>query len=536
MKKILSFFLALSVILSCFAVILTVNAVEGTTYYVDSANGDDMNSGISKNSAWKTTDRASQQTYSAGDRILFKAGGIYFGNFKAKGSGTKENPIIISSYGEGDKPLLNSTESTAPIIEIFDESGWHISNLEITTPTGTGILIHFAQKVVSDITVKNVTLHDINNFPNNTYNAGLYAAIRILGASEVAGTHNENILIDGCEIYDCGYGMITGGNWPISPEKPYDKNIVVENSSFHDLQDDAFIMARADTLILRNSSIVNACQSSGLYYTAPIWMWGVTNGLVESCEIAGSKNILDGMAIDFDAFVDNSMYQYVYSHDNTRFMHNIPTDQYEGDHTNNTVRYCLSVNDNKENNGGSWDGVPERKFKFYNNTIVNAREFRFRTYEDSLICNNIFALIPGEQIVIDKNRENNIFTNNCYYGILPAKGEKNAVFGYPGFIGSDYADVNSFKLHKSSPCIGVGVQAEEDMGRYDFYGNSLTDTHNIGCYDGVGVEGEDITPTIFEEIILFFKGIKHRVIDIWLSDISEDIIGFLNEKILTADK
>ena len=35
------------------------------------------------------------------------------------------------------------------------------------------------------------------------------------------------------------------------------------------------------------------------------------------------------------------------------------------------------------------------------------------------------------------------------------------------------------------------------MGEYDFYGNELTDVHNIGCYDGAG-ESEKPVKNIFK--------------------------------------
>ena len=58
----------------------------------------------------------------------------------------------------------------------------------------------------------------------------------------------------------------------------------------------------------------------------------------------------------------------------------------------------------------------------------------------------------------------------------------------PKFAGTDETDKNSFMLSDKSRLIGKGITVEDDMGEHDFYGNPLTGTHNIGCYEGSGVK------------------------------------------------
>ena len=86
-------------------------------------------------------------------------------------------------------------------------------------------------------------------------------------------------------------------------------------------------------------------------------------------------------------------------------------------------------------------------------------------------------------------------TNNCFYGASEPIISRNGVVCEPLFTGDDVTDKDSFRLSSASQLIGAGVQAQEDMGDYDFYGNELTDgTHNIGCYEGEGVDdGQFIT-------------------------------------------
>ena len=69
---------ALLVLISLFASPSRVQAVN-TIYYVNCATGNDSNNGLSPSTPWRTTTRANQQTYTAGDQILFARGTVCSG-------------------------------------------------------------------------------------------------------------------------------------------------------------------------------------------------------------------------------------------------------------------------------------------------------------------------------------------------------------------------------------------------------------------------------------------------------------------------
>ncbi|MFW6219098.1 MAG: right-handed parallel beta-helix repeat-containing protein [Bacteroidota bacterium] len=77
-------------------------------YYV-SPQGNDSNDGLYPTSPWKTVEKVNQTNFQPGDSILFESGGVYVGSLKINNSGTKESPIVISSYGDGDKPILSGS-------------------------------------------------------------------------------------------------------------------------------------------------------------------------------------------------------------------------------------------------------------------------------------------------------------------------------------------------------------------------------------------------------------------------------------------
>jgi predicted porin len=47
-------------------------AANAATYYVDSARGKDVNSGLSQRAAWQSLDKVNSSRFQPGDRILFR--------------------------------------------------------------------------------------------------------------------------------------------------------------------------------------------------------------------------------------------------------------------------------------------------------------------------------------------------------------------------------------------------------------------------------------------------------------------------------
>lgn len=83
----------------------------GTTYYVDSKSGSDSNDGTSESKAFKTLDKVNALDLEPGDTVLLKKGSVFEDQalqFTKEDSGTAEAPVKISTYGEGDKPQINT--------------------------------------------------------------------------------------------------------------------------------------------------------------------------------------------------------------------------------------------------------------------------------------------------------------------------------------------------------------------------------------------------------------------------------------------
>lgn len=476
--------------------------VPADTFYVDSISGSDFNSGTSEGEAWATLQKAAARVYAPGERLLLRSGDVFVGGITLQGCGTPQAPILLASYGEGPKPLITSS-AAVDLIRMFDISYWTLDGIELTAPGGGGIWIDTLTAQSDGITLRNLTFHDMQNYTAASRDnlsagaAGARAGIMVKGLPARSRFAVNGLTVSGCEFFDCGNGISLWGSWndeqnpwcelesDIDPV--YNEGILVEDCSFTGLDAEAVVVGICDGAVVRNCSAINCCQGGAekrTFCTAAMWFWGSENSVFENCEIAGQKNFGDGMAVDFDSRSNHCTYQYIYSHDNTKFMTNCPT--YSGQH-GNTVRYCLSVNDNRGvNKGGGNSG--ERGLKFYNNTIVNAQSFNLGEIKDAVIVNNIFVLMSGHTVNCSGGYE--MIGNNCYYNCPKPLRDIGSMCADPQFAGKDETEKNSFVLKSCSPCIDAGAQAEQDMGGRDLYGNAAGKTHNIGCYEGDGAAGD----------------------------------------------
>ena len=513
MKKLLCVVLsALMVITVTPFAVLEIQAVDNVTYYIDAIGGDNANSGMSEDEAWKDLGAFNgEQALTAGVSVLFKCGGTYDFNVELRDiAGTKESPFIISSYGEGERPIL-TTQAKDEILTLIDCSYITISNLQMVAPNGGGIWIDTLNRTSEGIVIDNVYFHGMPNGKVNARDdmsngaAPARAAVMVKGLPARSRYAVNDLTIKNCEVYDCANGFMIWGSWndeqnPWCEEEDadpiYNTGLLIEGCYFHEMDAEAVIIGICDGALVTNCRAIDTCLGEGvdengeiLYFTAAMWFWGSENSTIQYCEIAGQKNYGDGMTVDFDSQTNNCTYQYIYSHDNIRFMCN---NAKASPQKNNTVRYCLSVNDNGGRSAIA-SGNGEDGFNFYNNTIINCGDFHVRYLTNSLFANNIIMPEEGAIILWNLSEEavaGNTYKNNCYGQTINPIMDINSMNVIPNFVGGSDSRT-AYQLAEGSALIGAGAKIDDGLTE-DFFGNKITST-NIGCYGGSGEAVTDDT-------------------------------------------
>lgn len=322
LKKMASFLL---VFVFCLSTMVFVNVQEvqaaGTTYYVSSSSGNDNNNGTSSSTPWKTLSKASR-AYVAGDQILLKCGDTWTDEkLNVSGDGTSTNPILLSSYGTGDKPVLRRTSvgNGQICVEITNPSGWKITNLKFDTGL-FGVYLHWDGDYNNDyIWVENCEFY---NFDGQDYTYGFPCGLwfKILNG-DTTKTYCSNITVKNCYFQDCLNGVdvyaFNSGLSFLASYLPY-SNVEIYNCYGYSCGSTPVGVANTtggsihDNIFVGNGDHYNSTGSC-----AGFLMWA-KNFTVERNEYAYSKRIgsdPDGCAFDFEAKCDNVSFQNNFIHD-----------------------------------------------------------------------------------------------------------------------------------------------------------------------------------------------------------------------------
>ena len=96
-------------------------------YYV-SADGNDVQTGMSPGQAWQSLAHAGAQAFLPGDRILLRGGDTFAGSLTLSSSGTDAKPITLGAYGKG-RPILQAGNGTGVLVQ--NAGGWFVKDLQI---------------------------------------------------------------------------------------------------------------------------------------------------------------------------------------------------------------------------------------------------------------------------------------------------------------------------------------------------------------------------------------------------------------------
>lgn len=166
-NKFLSILLALTVIFS--SIPLSASAAfhtAGTTYYISSSEGDNANNGLSPDTPWADFTNVNSKVFSPGDQILLKCGDVWNQVFQpAGGNGTKDAPIVISSYGTGNRPVIEGASTYSNTLVIQNGSYCTLRGLEFrNAKMGPQFLYDTLQN--EGIVIEDNYIHDLVGGPD----------------------------------------------------------------------------------------------------------------------------------------------------------------------------------------------------------------------------------------------------------------------------------------------------------------------------------------------------------------------------------
>lgn len=212
----------------------------GTTYYV-SPSGSDSNNGTSPSSAIRTLSRASGLQLKPGDQLLLERGATHSGKLAIWRSGTQDNPITISAYGSGSRPVV-----TGECLEV-GASYITMTNLVLSNCAVRGIWTNGTGNVITEIEATgNIHGIEVGEQARNTKVLNNYLHHNQRMAANTPGAFDDygavGVVVSGYNT-EVAYNVITD-NWAPSADFGTDGSAVE-------------IYGGVDTLVHHNSASNN---------------------------------------------------------------------------------------------------------------------------------------------------------------------------------------------------------------------------------------------------------------------------------------
>ncbi|MBT5379224.1 MAG: SUMF1/EgtB/PvdO family nonheme iron enzyme, partial [Opitutae bacterium] len=191
--------------------------VKARTYYVSQSDGNDDWNGeasLAKDNSgpWKTLARASIE-YLPGDILLLKRGDVWHEELRPKGSGTPKQPITISAYGKGSKPVIDRQDYNQDRtgIRLSDQGGFKIVGIEFNRCM-TGIYADYSDngKAREYLWIEDCYFHDSLKYQHYED----YPKRKIgLGVCLFSHERDKRIVMSDITVKNCVFRRLASGFW-----------------------------------------------------------------------------------------------------------------------------------------------------------------------------------------------------------------------------------------------------------------------------------------------------------------------------------
>jgi len=373
-----------------------IESVNERGYFLNRMNGSDNNPGTLEKPLKSITELNLRLKKKAAN-ICLAGGQVFDGKLILDGiNGTDRIPIKIKSWGKG-RAVINGGNGEA--VKIGNSSNIWILDLDIK---GNGRNHGNKTNGISILQSRNCKVENINATGFQKSGIALYncteSVIRKVVASEngfcginimgSARNLSRKILIQDCKAEN-------------NPGDP---------TNFNNHSGNGILVGVSDSVTIDHCSATNNGWDMPRQGNGPvgIWTWESDHVTIQYCisyRNKTSRGAKDGGGFDLDGGVKNSIIQYCLSYENQGAGYGLF--QYAGASgwSDNTVRYCISINDAKITEGaggifiwnGSNDVMQLINCKVYNNVIYNSKA----------------PLISFEN---SSSHKNFIFTNNIFLG------------------------------------------------------------------------------------------------------------------------
>ena len=421
------------------------------------------------------------------------------------GSGSADKPIVFTSYGSGNQPIISGSVGVGgggdfqQSIYILNNDNMVFNDLEIQNnrlssrssvddSDSFGIYVHnTGDEVMNNFVFKNMTFKNVYAIsqvdPSNqqAFNAFEVAGIRFF--TDWNKSHINNVIVEDNYFTDLQrFGVHVkhsiGGN---SNDNRH-TNFVFKNNEFKEIGGTCILPSRVRNCLIENNIFDQPGAKTNprmIGRGSAVWNWYSVNTIIQYNQATSIRGILDSHGIHVDHHNENTFIQYNYMEDCEGGFVEIL-----GGNETSVYRFNISVNDGWRSNPnwvnsnhtiwlsdniGGQDGYNSENSYIYNNTVViNRSSDPYRTAIDiqannTRIFNNIFYSINGSKMgnkQVNVTDTNLSMTNNLFFGQVDTRFkdyDEQPVFQNPNFYNESLDGAKGYQLLAGSPAINAGI-------------------------------------------------------------------------------
>jgi hypothetical protein len=293
-----------------------------STYYVDAIHGSDNNSGTTGTMAWQTLQRVNSAQLTPGDRVLFRRGEVWHGQFAPSASGKPGLPLLFDCYGTGALPLISGdgTVEDAVLLRNVEEIELHhlaVTNLglQVANRRGVDVLLD-NYGTAHHIVLADLYVHDVNGADSNAEAPKDTGGIFFRTHGSKVPSRFDNLLIERNIVWKVDRSGIVGESSNIARDHWFPSlHVVLKDNYVVDIGGDGIVPWATEGAIVEGN-VAQRCNQRSAGYNAGIWQWSTHNTLFYMNESFETKGTRDGEGFDSDFNSTNTHFTRNYSHDN----------------------------------------------------------------------------------------------------------------------------------------------------------------------------------------------------------------------------
>jgi len=446
------------------------------TYYV-SNDGDDSNSGLSDDEAWRTVGKVNGWDFDEGDDVYFRCGDVWERRVRVDWPGTsEEDRVIVGAYYmdgneevigvDGGKPVIRGIMATA---EYNSDTGeWETT---YDGYPGYGAPLVYVEE--SDyVSVANISMEESSGYTLKFYRSNYGKAINVdcngSYASNFAWSNSDYGLIEGSTITQSGlrYGLYGIKTWGSA--------LAIKKSDYVSVRNCTVYENHGEGINFYEDSHHGLAEYNTVYDNRAVQMY-----LDSSGNITYRNNLIYG-SYNPEYFRDSCV-------DYSSFCIYITDESYDGnqDTRSNTIVNNLMANCcNGIRIGGATDFDEQI---FHNNTIVSCKtgiSIAGNSYSDSEFKHNIIYQANGNMLYSGPSTTSGlVWDYNHWSGVVGGdQSGEHDVIGVPDLRKKDWENIVAGELRRSDFDLMDGsVDLEICDNNIDDDSDGLTDCDDNDC-------------------------------------------------------